>query len=76
MSEYEINIVHLYPDLLNLYGDKGNIACLEKRLSWRGIRANVRQCTNQDHSMDLSGADIIFVGGGSDREQRSSAVSC
>lgn len=69
MSEYEINIVHLYPDLLNLYGDKGNIACLEKRLSWRGIRANVRQCTNQDHSMDLSGADIIFVGGGSDREQ-------
>lgn len=66
---YEINIVHLYPDLLNLYGDKGNIACLEKRLSWRGIKANVTACTNQDHSMDISQADIIFVGGGSDREQ-------
>ncbi|MEE1013364.1 MAG: glutamine amidotransferase, partial [Clostridia bacterium] len=66
---YEINIVHLYPDLLNLYGDKGNIACLEKRLTWRGITANVTACTNQDHSMDISKADIIFVGGGSDREQ-------
>ena len=69
MSNYEINIVHLYPDLLNLYGDKGNIACMEKRLSWRGITANIVQCTNQNHSMDLGAADIIFVGGGSDREQ-------
>ena len=69
MSQREINIIHLYPDLLNLYGDKGNIACMEKRLTWRGITANVTQCTNQNHSMDLGCADIIFVGGGSDREQ-------
>ena len=68
-SEYEINIIHLYPDLLNLYGDRGNIACMEKRLVWRGITANVRQCTNKDSDIDLTGADIIFVGGGSDREQ-------
>ena len=68
-DKYEINIIHLYPDLLNLYGDRGNIACMQKRLEWRGISVNVRTCTNKDHSIDLSGADIIFVGGGSDREQ-------
>ena len=69
MSQREIQIVHLYPDLLNLYGDKGNIACMKKRLAWRGIDVTVTECTNRDHSMDLSRADIIFVGGGSDREQ-------
>lgn len=64
-----LNIVHLYPDLLNLYGDKGNIACMEHRLKWRGIDANILSCTNHDHSINLETADIIFVGGGSDREQ-------
>lgn len=68
-NNYEINIIHLYPDLLNLYGDKGNIACMQKRLEWRGIKANVLQCTNKDSNIDLKSADIIFVGGGSDREQ-------
>ena len=69
MSENTVQIIHLYPDLLNLYGDRGNIACMVKRLQWRGISTNVKMCTNQDHSVDLSSADIIFVGGGSDREQ-------
>lgn len=64
-----LNIVHLYPDLLNLYGDKGNIACMQKRLNWRGIDANILTCTNKDHSINLETADIIFIGGGSDREQ-------
>ena len=41
MSDYKIQIVHLYPDLLNLYGDKGNIECMRKRLLWRGIDAEV-----------------------------------
>lgn len=64
-----LNIIHLYPDLLNLYGDKGNIACMQKRLEWRGIDANIQTCTNRDHCINLETADIIFVGGGSDREQ-------
>lgn len=64
-----LNIIHLYPDLLNLYGDKGNIACMQKRLNWRGIDAEIQTCTNKDHSINLETADIIFVGGGSDREQ-------
>ena len=36
-----ITIGHLYPDLLNLYGDRGNIQCMVKRLQWRGIDAKV-----------------------------------
>ena len=38
---YEINICHLYPDLLNLYGDYGNIQALVRRLEWRGINVQV-----------------------------------
>lgn len=66
---YELNIVHLYPDLLNLYGDKGNIECLRKRLNWRNIGANVTTCTSNNDFIDFENTDIIFVGGGSDREQ-------
>lgn len=65
-----IKIVHLYPDLLNLYGDRGNIACLKKRLEWRGIGAEVIRYTCEDESFRLPDADIIFIGGGSDREQK------
>ncbi|MCD8390995.1 MAG: glutamine amidotransferase [Firmicutes bacterium] len=65
-----IKIAHLYPDLLNLYGDRGNIACLKKRLEWRGIGAEIVRCTCDDESFNLSDTDIIFIGGGSDREQK------
>ena len=65
-----VNILHMYPDLLNLYGDKGNIECLKKRLEWRGIEVNVKSCTFQDNSIDLDNTDIVFLGGGSDREQK------
>lgn len=65
----ELNILHLFPDLLNLYGDKGNIACMENRLKWRGIGANVTSCTNKNSEISLKEADIVFLGGGSDREQ-------
>lgn len=69
MNDKKINIVHLYPDLLNLYGDKGNIEALRKRLLWRGIETSVTECTCQSPEIDFEKADIIFLGGGSDREQ-------
>ena len=69
MSMKQINIVHLYPDLLNLYGDKGNIETLRKRLLWRGIDANIIECTCNCPQIDFENADIIFLGGGSEREQ-------
>ena len=42
MSERTLRIAHLYPELLNLYGDGGNILVLRKRLEWRGIGCEVR----------------------------------
>ena len=39
----ELNIYHIYPDLLNLYGDRGNIVCLKHRLEKRGIDVNVKE---------------------------------
>ncbi len=65
----ELNIIHLYPDILNLYGDKGNIYALKKRLEWRGIQANVIECTMENPTLDLENADIIFLGGGDESEE-------
>lgn len=65
-----IKILHLYPDLLNLYGDRGNIECLKKRLLWRGIEVETEEYTCESKNFDLSDADIVFLGGGSDREQK------
>ena len=66
----DIKIMHLFPDLLNLYGDKGNIECMRKRLNWRGIDCEVAPFTTEDSGFDLSDVDIVFLGGGSDREQK------
>ncbi len=69
MPEQRIHILHLFPDLLNLYGDKGNLAALCKRLSWRGIEATVTTVTQDSKELSFDNVDIIFLGGGSDREQ-------
>lgn len=65
-----IHILHMFPDLLNLYGDKGNIACMQKRLEWRGIACELTRCTFDERFLDFEKVDIIFLGGGSDREQK------
>lgn len=64
----KITIGHLYPDLLNLYGDRGNIQCMKKRCEWRGIEAQVKEFQLKDN-IDFAGLDIVLLGGGSDREQ-------
>ena len=64
----KITIGHLYPDLLNLYGDRGNIQCLMKRCKWRGIEAETIPF-ELDDKIDFSKLDIVLLGGGSDREQ-------
>lgn len=64
----KITIGHLYPDLLNLYGDRGNIQCLMKRCQWRGIEAETIAFEIND-TIDFSKLDIVLLGGGSDREQ-------
>ncbi len=62
-----IRIGHLFPDLLNLYGDRGNIQCMKKRCEWRGIQAEVQEFQMND-AIDFSKLDIVLLGGGSDRE--------
>lgn len=69
MFNRELTIMHMYPELLNLYGDSGNILVLKKRLEWRGISAKVIEAP-LSKKCDLREADIVFIGGGSDREQR------
>ena len=64
----ELKICHLYPDILNLYGDRGNILCMEKRLRWRGIDVATEGVSIGD-TLDASKYDLIFVGGGQDFEQ-------
>lgn len=64
-----VHIVHLYPELLNLYGDSGNILVLQKRLLWRHLNCEVQE-VHMGERPRLLEADLVFIGGGSDREQR------
>ena len=64
----KLTIGHLYPDLLNLYGDRGNIQCFIKRLQWRGIDVDIVSCPSGSR-IDFERFDIVLLGGGSDREQ-------
>lgn len=68
MSDRSIKIAHLYPEVLNLYGDRGNILCLKKRLSWRHIDCEINEVKLGDKD-DLTKYDLIFIGGGQDFEQ-------
>ena len=65
----KVVIGHLYPDLLNLYGDTGNIKCLVKRCEWRGIEVEVKnfEC---DDVIEFSELDIVLLGGGPDYSQQ------
>ena len=64
----KLNICHLYPDLLNLYGDGGNIRALENRLRWRGHDVSVTPLPLGAQG-DFTDCDLIFIGGGQDFEQ-------
>lgn len=65
----KLTIGHLFPDLLNLYGDRGNIRCMAKRLEWRGIESEVREYRLGD-KVNFDECDLFLLGGGSDREQK------
>jgi CobQ-like glutamine amidotransferase family enzyme len=61
-------IAHLFPELLNLYGDLGNIRVLVQRARWRGFEVDVRAVGAADDA-SLDDVDIVFVGGGQDKQQ-------
>ena len=64
----KLKICHLYPEVLNLYGDRGNIQTLKRRLEWRGLDAEITELKLGDKA-DFSDVDICFIGGGQDFEQ-------
>ena len=64
----ELNICHLYPDILNLYGDRGNIITMKRRLEGRGIKVNIGECSI-GQPLNADKYDIFFIGGGQDFEQ-------
>jgi CobQ-like glutamine amidotransferase family enzyme len=63
-----IVVGHLYPEYLNIYADRGNIAVLERRAAWRGIRLEVRPI-GLAQPVPVDEVDLLYVGGGQDREQ-------
>jgi len=63
-----IRICHLYPDLMNIYGDRGNIIALIRRAEWAGLEVEVRGVGLRERP-DFRGFDILFIGGGQDKEQ-------
>ena len=65
----ELEILYLYPDILELYGDFGNIQVLKYRLEQRGITATIVPYSIGDNAPNFSDYDLVFAGGGADQEQ-------
>ena len=63
-----LNICHLYPDLMDTYGDKGNIIAITRRCQWRGIKVTLAE-KSQGDAIEPEKHDIYFFGGGQDRQQ-------
>ena len=69
----KINIYHLYPAQLNLYGDRGNMLALSRRAQWRGIDLQVIPIEPGDQ-INFEQCDLLFMGGGQDSDQLLVAV--
>jgi CobQ-like glutamine amidotransferase family enzyme len=63
-----IVVGHLYPDYLNIYADRGNIAVLSRRAAWRGHELEVRS-VSVGEALEPGEHDLLYIGGGQDREQ-------
>ncbi|MCD6420743.1 MAG: hypothetical protein J7L41_08570, partial [Synergistetes bacterium] len=64
----KLNITYLYYDILNLYGDRGNIIILKERARKRGIEVKINYVT-VENNLIVKDTDILFMGGGEDRSQ-------
>jgi lipid II isoglutaminyl synthase (glutamine-hydrolysing) len=64
----KIVVGHLYPDYLNIYADRGNIAVLARRAAWRGHELEVHSISVGE-PVEPGEHDLLYVGGGQDREQ-------
>lgn len=69
MSEqFSLTLGHLYPDQLNVYGDRGNILTFQQRCAWRGIALRIAGL-DLGERVDFTAYDLFFIGGGQDKEQ-------
>lgn len=68
MALPELRICHLYPELMNIYGDRGNVITLVQRCRWRGFGVEVTP-VSLGGGLDPGEHDLYFIGGGQDREQ-------
>jgi lipid II isoglutaminyl synthase (glutamine-hydrolysing) len=64
-----LRVCQLYPDLMNIYADRGNMLMLERRCAWRGIGFELTGAGLGD-AVDPDAYDIIYMGGGQDRDQQ------
>lgn len=64
-----LKVTWLYPDAMNLYGDRGNATCIRRRIEAAGIECDYEEI-ELGEGIDLSGTDICLIGGGSDRDQK------
>ena len=69
-SERKLKLLHMYPDVLDLYGDSGNVEIIKYRCGKRGIELEVSSHVIGDDTSDFSQYDIVYLGGGADLEQQ------
>jgi len=69
----ELRVCALYPDLMNIYADRGNLLVLERRCHWRGLGFRLTASGLGD-ALDPGGADLYYIGGGQDRDQKLCAL--
>jgi CobQ-like glutamine amidotransferase family enzyme len=69
----DLRVCALYPDLMNIYADRGNLLLLERRCAWRGLGFTLSSSGLGD-PLDPDGADLYYMGGGQDRDQRLCAL--
>lgn len=67
-EKLKLTIAHLYPKLLNIYGDFGNVLALKRRCEYRNIDCEVVS-VNVGDEIDIKKNDIYFIGGGQDKQQ-------
>ena len=69
MTDTRVTVCALYPDLMNIYADRGNLLMLQRRCEWRGVGFET-QASGLGEPIDAHGHDIYYLGGGQDSDQR------
>ena len=73
MAERTLRVCALYPELMNIYADRGNLLLLERRCEWRGIGFELHSSTLGE-DLEPDAADLFYIGGGQDRDQKRCAL--